>query len=53
MQGGFQHGVQAACSLGIQPRVKSLRSGDTTPSRMTGVTLHGVVSPDAPGGMAG
>jgi len=27
-------------SLGIQPRVKSLRSGDTTPCRMTGVTLH-------------
>jgi len=28
------------------PCVKSLRSGDTTPCRMTGVTLHGVVSPE-------
>ena len=33
-----------AVRAGIQPCVKSLRSGDTTPCGMTGVTLHGVVS---------
>ena len=31
-------------ALGIQPRV----TGDTIPCRMTGVTLHGVVSLEAP-----
>jgi hypothetical protein len=32
-------------TLGTQPRVKPLRSGDTHPCRMTGVTLPGVVFP--------
>ena len=26
--------------------LKDLKSGDTVPCRMTGVTLHGTVSPD-------
>ena len=40
------------CALGIQPRVKSLRSsypGLKLLCGMTGVTLHGVVSPDVHG----
>ena len=41
-EGGWRKGLR------IRPRVRSLRSsfGDTTPCRMTGVTLHGVVSPE-------
>ena len=41
---GTSQSVQPrSLSLGIHTRVKS---GDTTSCRMTGVTLHGVVSPD-------
>jgi len=46
--GTFLAAVRLQNFLGIQPRVKSLRSSypGLYPWRMTGVTLHGTVSPE-------